>query len=214
MSIEARFETAAHADQRGAVRRTLHLGVSGRFAGGAEGLATVHNISATGMLVETEATLTEGETIAIELPEVGEVTASVVWMDFPMHGCRFDEPLSLASLSAAQLRGAVRGAEGATLPVGETFGARLHRLRTERGMSLADIADRMGVSKPTVWAWEHGKARPVERRLAALAEALGVTPGGLEPATSGPPEAVEAGRRQIAQAYGVDPSRVRIMIEL
>jgi transcriptional regulator with XRE-family HTH domain len=214
LSIEARFHTADPDDQRGAPRRTLYLGVSGRFAGGREGTATVHNISATGMLVESDAALGEGETIVVELPEAGERLAHVVWVDGPMHGCRFDEPLSPAALSAAQLRGAVHTPPGEPLPVTENFGARLHRLRTERGMSLADIADKLGVSKPTVWAWEHGKARPVERRLSALAEALGVTPAGLEPAASGPVEAVEQGRRQIAEAYGVNPARVRIMIEL
>ena len=213
MSIEARFETVEQPDERGALRRTLHLGVSGRFAGGAEGSATVHNISETGLLVETASPLTEGETITVELPEAGPQDAVVVWIDGPMHGCRFVDPIGAGALSAAQLRGAVKAPEGA-LPVTEGFGARLHRLRTERGLSLADIADKLGVSKPTVWAWEHGKARPVERRLTALAEALGVTPGGLEPAASGPPEAVEIGRRQIAEAYGVEPARVRIMIEL
>lgn len=215
MSIEARFDTADPADdQRGAPRRTLRLGITGRFASGAGSTATVHNISANGMLVETAAPLAEGETIAVDLPEAGECRAQVVWVDAPMHGCRFDEPLSPGALSAARLRGATRGEQGASIPADEEFGARLHRLRTERGLSLADIAGRLGVSKPTVWAWEHGKARPVDRRLAALAEALGVTPGGLEPAASGPVEAVEQGRRQIAQAYGVDPARVRIMIEL
>jgi len=214
LSIEARFETTDPDDQRGALRRTLHLGVSGRFAEASMGAATVHNISATGMLVETEVPLEEGDTIAVELPETGETSATVVWVDAPMHGCRFDTTISTAALSAAQLRGAVRPDDAGLPPLAETFGSRLHRLRSERGLSLADVADRLGVSKPTVWAWEHGKARPVERRLAALAEALGVTPGGLEPATSGPIEAVEAGRRQIAAAYGVEPARVRIMIEL
>lgn len=214
MSIDARFESTDRDDERGSHRRTLRLGVSGRFAEG-QSTATIHNISATGMLVETEARLTEGEAIAVDLPEAGERIARVIWVDAPMHGCRFDEPVSVAVLSATQLRGAVRsGSEGNSLPVAEAFGARLHRLRIERGLSLADVADKLGVSKPTVWAWEHGKARPVERRLTALAEALGVTPGGLEPATSGPVEAVELGRRQIAEAYGVEPTRVRIMIEL
>lgn len=214
MPIEARFDTDTSADSRGAARRTLHLGVSGRFATGNEAAVTVHNISATGMLIETSTPLVEGETIVVDLPEVGEREASVVWVDAPMHGCRFDELLRQGALSAAQLRGAVRQDTENVLPVSEEFGDRLRRLRKERGLSLADIADRLGVSKPTVWAWEHGKARPVERRLAALAESLGVTPGGLEPAASGPVEAVEAGRRQIAEAYGVEPARVRIMIEL
>ena len=215
MSIEARFDTDEElGDDRRAPRRTLRLGVSGRFAGGQSGTATVHNISATGMLVECDDPLAEGEAISVDIPEAGERGATVVWVDGPMHGCRFDDPLPPAALSAAQLRGAVRTPEGDTLPLSEGFGARLHRLRTERGLSLAEVAHRLGVSKPTVWAWEHGKARPVERRLSALADALGVTPGGLEPAKSGPVEAVELGRRQIAAAYGVEPSRVRIMIEL
>lgn len=210
MTIEARFEEPS--DERGASRRTLHLGVSGRF--GAAGSATVHNLSVTGLLIETGTPLAEGESITVDLPEAGERTATVAWSDAPMHGCRFAEPLSTAALSAAQLRSAPLGDGGEGLALGEDFGARLHRLRTERKLSLGDIAERLGVSKPTVWAWEHGKSRPVERRLAGLAEALGVTPGGLEPATAGPPEAVERGRRQIAEAYGVEPSRVRIMIEL
>lgn len=206
MTIEARFEE--HADERGASRRTLHLGVSGTF--GAQGAATVHNLSVTGLLIETAIPLAEGEIITVDLPQAGEQRATVVWSDAPMHGCRFGTPLTPAAVSAAQLRSAVLPEQASA----EEFGARLQRLRRERGLSLGDIAVRLGVSKPTVWAWEHGKSRPVERRLAGLAEALGVTPGGLEPAASGPPEAVERGRQQIAQAYGVEASRVRIMIEL
>ncbi len=213
MTIEARFEQQA-GDERGAPRRTLHLGVSGRLGGDSRAKAIVRNLSATGMLVETATALAEGEAIAVDLPHAGERSATVVWADAPMHGCRFDEPLSPAALSAARLRsGAPTG--GLDEPASaEEFGARLQRLRRERGLSLGDVAARLGVSKPTVWAWEHGKSRPVERRLAGLAQALGVTPGGLEPAASGPPEAVERSRRQIAQAYGVEPARVRIMIEL
>lgn len=210
MTIDARFENQA--DERGATRRTLHLGVNGKF--GTQGAATVHNLSATGLLVETALPLGEGETISVDLPEAGEVTATVIWADPPMLGCRFDRPLSSAALSAAQLRSAVFPANVGEGVSGEAFGARLQRLRRERGLSLGDIATKLGVSKPTVWAWEHGKSRPVERRLSGLAEVLGANPSGLEPAASGPPEAVERGRRQIAEAYGVKPSRVRIMIEL
>ena len=42
MSIEARFDTdEEQGDDRGAPRRTLRLGVSGKFAGGQSGTATV-----------------------------------------------------------------------------------------------------------------------------------------------------------------------------
>lgn len=212
MTIEARFEEDL-LEERGSGRRILHLGVSGKF--GTQGSATIHNLSATGLLIESSTALAEGEDIVVDLPQVGERAATVVWSDAPMHGCRFDEPISIAALSAAQLSSALPSTPTDDAPTTvEEFGTRLHRLRVERGLSMGDLANKLGVSKPTVWAWEHGKARPVERRLAALAEALGVTPGGLEPAAPGQPEAVERGRRQIAEVYGVDPARVRIMIEL
>jgi len=212
VTFEARFEDEAAADRRVAQRRTLRLGASGQFARAAVAVA-VHNISATGMMIQTETPLAEGERFALDLPEAGGRSAQVVWADAPMYGCRFTEALGAAALSAAQLR-ADAAETPAPLSTSEDFGARLHRLRVERGLSLADIGARLGVSKPTVWAWEHGKSRPVEKRLAGLAEALGVTPGGLEPAPSGPPEVLERSRRQIAEAWGVETRQVRIMIEL
>ena len=211
MTFAAQFDEQSAADERGAARRTLRLAVEGRSEAG-EGAVTVHNISATGLLIETALPLSEGDSFAVDLPEAEDSTAHVVWASPPMYGCRLDAELGTAALSAARLRGDAGINAAPERP--EDFGARLHRLRVERGLSLADIANRLSVSKPTVWAWEHGKARPVERRLAALAEALGVTPGGLEPAPSGPSEELERSRRRIAEAYGVEPMRVRIMIEL
>jgi transcriptional regulator with XRE-family HTH domain len=211
VTIAAHFDRQDAADERGSPRRTLRLSVEGRSEAG-EGAVTVHNISTSGLLIETALPLAEGDSFAVDLPEAAGTTAQVVWASAPMYGCRLATALGVAALSAARLRG--DAIPGANSEPGEDFGARLHRLRVERGMSLADIAARLQVSKPTVWAWEHGKARPVERRLAALAEALGVTPGGLEPAPSGPSEELERSRRRIAEAYGVEPIRVRIMIEL
>lgn len=211
MTIDARLEVD-DADRRDASRRRLRLGVAGRFAREGSGAVTVHNISATGLLLETSAELVEGDSLVVELPHAGETPAQVVWANAPMFGCQFAQPISGAALSAAQLQG--EPADEPVLPEGEDFGQRLHRLRRERGLSLGEIAARLGVSKPTVWAWEHGKSRPVERRLVSLAEVLGVTPGGLEPATGGTSEELEHSRRRIAQAYGVEPGRVRIMIEL
>ena len=212
MTFAAQFEDKAEAEQRDEPRRTLRLAVEGRLPQGREAAVTVHNISATGMLIETESPLAEGDTFAVDLPEAGERSARVVWANDPMYGCRLAAPLDTAALSAAELRGDAIETPIADRP--EDFGARIHRLRIERGLSLADIAAKLGVSKPTVWAWEHGKARPVEKRLAALAAALGVMPGGLDPAPSGSSEELENSRRRIAQTYGVEPMRVRIMIEL
>lgn len=221
MTIEARFEQADDAEQRSSARRTLRLGVVGRFGteGGSE--VTVRNLSASGLLLETQASLSEGESFVVDLPEAGEREALVVWADTPHYGCRFAFPIGPSALAAAQLRGdAVDVADVADESDaragyhGEDFPARLRRLRKERGLSLSEIAASLGVSKPTVWAWEHGKARPVDRRMTALAEVLGVTAGGLEPMPSSAPEVLGRSRQQIAEAYGVEPIRVRIMIEL
>ncbi|MDP4604684.1 MAG: helix-turn-helix domain-containing protein, partial [Erythrobacter sp.] len=85
------------------------------------------------------------------------------------------------------------------------------------GLTLADVADRLGVSKPTVWAWEKGKARPLPERLNAIAAVLGIAPDSLaenhaiDGAAAG---VIEDCRQRIATACGTQPGSVRIMIEL
>ena len=99
----------------------------------------------------------------------------------------------------------------------EALGPRLNRLRREAGLTLADVANALWVSKPTVWAWEKGKARPLPERLDAIAAALGVPADELaQPAASSDQvaEVIEECRARIAQAYGTTPQAVRIMLEL
>jgi transcriptional regulator with XRE-family HTH domain len=159
------------------------------------------------------------------LPEAGAVSASVVWRSERLFGCAFDEVLSPAALAAVQLQGFVPGVP--TQPIAppapasrgpaEPLGTRLNRLRREAGLTLADVAATLGVSKPTVWAWEKGKARPLPERLELIAAALGVDPALLAPGPGVPREidAVIADCRQrIAEACGTDPQAVRIMIEI
>lgn len=62
---------------------------------------------------------------------------------------------------------------------GETLGTQIRRLRTERDLTLSQVAKHLGVSKPTVWAWEHDKALPICRRIDKLALILGVKPSEL-----------------------------------
>lgn len=52
--------------------------------------------------------------------------------------------------------------------------ANFAKVRAAKAMTLGDVADALGVSKPTVWAWEHGKATPLPERVPAIAHALGV----------------------------------------
>lgn len=56
----------------------------------------------------------------------------------------------------------------------EPLPARLRRLREQCGMSRSQLAERTGLSRPTIWAWESGKTQPRHSNLQALATALGI----------------------------------------
>ena len=228
MSIPGHFEEPAASGTPRPQRRTLRLVSRGETEGGSAATVTIHNISATGLLLETGAPLIEGELLDVDLPDVGMTRAQVIWSSGNLHGCAFAAPVSPATLSATQLRSAVPlpHLQSPGRGMGEGFGGdrgtetgfalRLQRLRKSRGLTLSDLARKLGVSKPTVWAWEQGKARPVEARLAGLAEALGVSLSDIQAGEDNRRlhEVVEHARHQVAKAYGVGDDRVRILIEL
>jgi transcriptional regulator with XRE-family HTH domain len=217
MAIAAHFERG---DERaGGERRTLRLDTRS-ITGSGMAEVRVHNLSETGMLLEGSVALQVGETLAVELPEAGLVPADVAWASGQFFGCQFAEPISASVISAAALYDASRPArdEGQPLlPLRDGFGAQLQRLRRERGLTLAQVADELEVSKPTVWAWEHDRSRPVESRIEALAAALGVGREELVAGSAAPDpltQTIEAARLSIAGAAGASPDKVRIMIEL
>lgn len=227
MAIAAHWELAAESpDRPREPRRNLRLEAEGALESGAAPRVVIHNLSTTGLLIESTTPLAIEEKISIDLPEAGSTPAQVVWSSGDFYGCQFQTPISGAALSAVELRSAVRppldigalpGLSGPSDRAGdEAFGIRLQRLRKQQGLTLAQIADELGVSKPTVWAWEKGRTRPVESRLEALAQALGVD--NLELRTghdaSGVRELLRRSRNEIAQAVGTAPENVRIMIEL
>lgn len=232
MAIRAHLDQSPSADsQRSVPRRALRLETSGIVPGagadGREANVTIHNISAAGLLLETALVLSEGERLALDLPQAGAVTAVVVWRSERLYGCAFETALGPAALAAAQLQAAPPRAHAPALaptfaPMprasgGEALGTRLNRLRREAGLTLADVAAALGVSKPTVWAWEKGKARPLPERIGAIAAALGVAPDMLAPASNVPGEidtVIAECRQRIAEASGAAPHAVRIMIEL
>lgn len=201
-------------------RRKLLFEAQGSLGSGSTASVLIHNVSASGLLIECQTPLELGEKIEIDMPHAGETRAKVIWTSGNLFGCQFDTPISPATLSAAQLRGAVNQNMETHAPKrlwpDESFGVRLHRLRTDRGLTLSQLAGQLGVSKPTVWAWEQGKARPIDSRIEALAQALGVTSADLLPGRETPAvrELVAKTREQIAVAFGLSPDKVRIVIDL
>ena len=51
----------------------------------------------------------------------------------------------------------------------------LKELRKARGLSQAQLADRINVDKTSICKWETGKSTPLRKYRAALCEVLGCT---------------------------------------
>jgi diphthamide synthase subunit DPH2 len=102
MTIAARLQTSSAADRRSWPRYELRLDASLRASGAK---VTIHNLSSTGMLIETRAALCSFDSLEVDLPEVGITRAFVVWSSGRFHGCKFKLPLSKSTISAALLRG-------------------------------------------------------------------------------------------------------------
>lgn len=219
MAIPAELENAQIGGRDREPRRKLHLRAVGTTASGNTTAVLVQNISTTGLLLQGELALSIGETIEIELPHAGMIRATTIWKSENLFGCQFVAPVSQAALSAAQLRsdGKAEIDIGGLGPSdGESFGVRLQRLRKTRGLTLAQVAEELGVSKPTVWAWENGKARPIENRMEALAGLMGVAASELQAGrdTANLRELLARSREQIATAVGTSSDKIKIVIEL
>jgi len=183
--MEGSLESKAHADmRRGATRRKLQLDVGGTTSSGANAKVIILNISETGVLLRTSAVLSIGERLEVALPQAGARAAQVMWASGDLFGCQFEAPISRAAVSAAQLRGTPEPAKDATdgpleLPDpderDDSFGGRLKRLRQQRKISMAGLARKAGVSKPTLWKWERNDVRPRTKSIGSLAAALGVS---------------------------------------
>ncbi len=63
----------------------------------------------------------------------------------------------------------------------ETTGDRIRRARMEGGLSQKELAERLGVSSPTVGQWESGRRNPKDETLQRIAAALGVDVYELKP---------------------------------
>lgn len=225
MAISAYFESSPKASAR-AQRRKLMLEVRGAHAAGSDVPVMVHNISATGLLIECDASLSIDDRIDIELPHAGVVSATLVWVSGHMFGCQFDTKLSPAALSAAQLQSAIEVETASAIDDDENepvivggsasnFAANLKRLRMAKGLSQASMAERLGVSGPSISGWEKGRARPKEDRLSDLADLLGVSVSQLlvDPQPDMIHDLIDTSREQIARATGVAPEKVRIIVE-
>jgi PilZ domain len=109
MAVAARLETLATDERRSQKRRRLHLEAA---LATSDDEALIHDISATGVLLETDAELEPFESLQFDLPEIGATQAVVIWSSGRYFGCEFTTPISKAAISAALLRAAAAGPVG------------------------------------------------------------------------------------------------------
>lgn len=87
----------------------------------------------------------------------------------------------------------------------DTLGGRLSAARDASGISQADLANRLGVRRETLTAWETDRAEPRSSRLIDIAGILGVSPmwlmtgNGLGPAVEDDSLLLEAMRVELAR---------------
>lgn len=58
---------------------------------------------------------------------------------------------------------------------GALIGARLKRFRLAKGLSQAQLAEKIGVSRETITAYESGRARLLDDVISSLAKALSIS---------------------------------------
>jgi transcriptional regulator with XRE-family HTH domain len=58
------------------------------------------------------------------------------------------------------------------MPRKPNFSRFLRDARIKRGLSVAEVAEQVGVSGPCVYFWEAGRTRPRDANLSALCRAL------------------------------------------
>ncbi|SKB96225.1 helix-turn-helix domain-containing protein [Sphingopyxis flava] len=153
-----------------------------------------------------------GDQLRMDLDPVGLVDAEVILVAPDMVGCRFAEPIRASDLFPGKAARVAAKADAA----GEDLGMRLAQYRRAKGMTLAQLAERLGVSVPAICAWEKNKSRPKYKRLEMVADALDVTVPdllGLSEQMS-LPDLILNSRHQIASAAGVSPDKIDISIRL
>lgn len=96
-------------------------------------------------------------------------------------------------------------------PDRDTMGGRLSRARDAAGLTVAELARRLGVKTSTIQAWESDRSQPRANRLAMLAGVLNVSLSWLLHGIGTSP--ADESRSELVQAVSANLQRLRRMHE-
>lgn len=100
------LQAEIYKESRGARRRTLVLATDIESPE-TNAKALIHDLSESGLRIQTNAGLITGESLFVELPFIGSTETRIVWQDGTYFGCEFLTPISRGTVSAALLRSTV-----------------------------------------------------------------------------------------------------------
>lgn len=86
----------------------------------------------------------------------------------------------------------------------ETLGERIRGLRTDRGITQADLAKQLSVSQPELSLYEHNRRRPQAATLVQMARLFGVTADELLGISKSKPNRPPAQRRFLKRLRQID----------
>ncbi len=124
--------------------------------------AQLENISQEGFLLQSATAIPVGEVLRIDLPGAPSKRAAVMWRDGSLHGCRFEGPIPQSAVSAARLRSAPAPS---TEQQEQAAAGLIREILDHPGMNRVELASRLGISRPALWAWEKGHATPRRKNL-------------------------------------------------
>jgi hypothetical protein len=117
MPLSARFEElAGRTDRRSGERRALRLTVDANLSGSPAMSVRVHDLSESGLLIETPEVLSPGQDFEVALPLTGPIDAVVVWNSGNFYGCQFARSVPSAAVSAALLKAEPKAIPLETVP--------------------------------------------------------------------------------------------------
>ena len=103
-SLAPKFDS--HIEKRNADRHNVELKLAAR-SGDCRLCLNVTNLSHTGFLAQSALAVSLGQTVTVELPDIGERDASVVWAGEGVAGYSFNDPIPRSVMSAAILSSAL-----------------------------------------------------------------------------------------------------------
>ena len=104
MVLHAQRALIKTSDFRGKTRRTLRLQVDAAVQANGQTEAIIHNLSESGLLIETAADLAIGESVHVAIPGIGFRSAKVTWKNERFFGCKFEKEIPRAAISAVVLK--------------------------------------------------------------------------------------------------------------